>query len=118
MRVAVGDKLQFVFHHKRRVQVVRVDGDTQEREEAVFGRDNLVVNLSATLAVKVKTVRGGIASDKAYRTDFQVVAVFVVDSQFMCGRAQRGENRVEKDGVSREFELQVGIGIDLAVLLA
>jgi hypothetical protein len=42
----------------------------------------------------------------------------VVDPQFMRGRAQRGENGVEKNRVGREFQFQIGVGIDCAVLLA
>ena len=41
--VTIGDKLQFVFHYKGCVQVVRVDGDAHEGEEAVLGRDYFVV---------------------------------------------------------------------------
>ena len=85
--VAIGDEFQFVFHHKRSVQVVRVDGDAQEGEKAVLGRNDFVVNLGGTLAVKVEAERGGVAFCQAYGTDFQVVAVLVVDSQFMSGRA-------------------------------
>ena len=85
LRVAVGDKLYFVFHHERRVQVVRVDGDAHEGEEAVFGRDDLVVKLSGILAVHVEAVRGGVTAFQSYRADFQVVAVAVVDSQFVGG---------------------------------
>ena len=85
LRIAIGDELQFVFHHERRVEVVRVDGDAQEREEAVVGRDDLVINLGGTFAVEVETERGGVASDKTYGTDFQVVAMRVVDPQFVCG---------------------------------
>ena len=83
--VAIGDKLQFVFHHEGRVQVVRVDGDAQEREKAVLGRDDLVVNLGGTFAVKVEAERRGVAAGKTYRADFQVVAMTVVDHQFVRG---------------------------------
>ena len=116
--VAVGNEFKFVFYDKRGVQVVRIDGDTQEREEAVVGRDDLVINLGSTLAVKVEAERGIVTSDKTYGADFQVVAMRVVDPQFMRGRAQRGENGVEKNRVGREFQLQIGVGIDCVVLLA
>ena len=118
LRVAVGDEFQFVFHHKGRVQVVRVDSHAQEREKAVFGRDDFVVNLSGTLAVKVETERGGVASAEADGTDFQIVAMRVVDSEFVRGRAQRGENGVKQNRVCRKLQFQVGIGVDLVVLLA
>jgi hypothetical protein len=36
----------------------------------------------------------------------------------MCGRAQRGEHRVEHDCVSREGEFQVGVAADLMFFLA
>ena len=117
LRIAIGDELQFVFHHERRVEVVRVDGDAQEGEEAIVGRDDLVINLGGTFAVKIETERGIVASDKTYGTDFQVVAMRVVDSQFVCGRAQRGKNSVEENCVGREFQLQIGVGIDRVVLL-
>ena len=116
--VAVGDELQLVFHHERRVQIVRVDGDAQEGEEAVLGRDDLVVNLGGTLTVKVEAERRAVALDEAYRADLQVVAMAVVNHQFVGGRTQRSENGVEQDGVRRKLQLQVGIGIDLVVFLA
>ena len=79
LRVAVGDELQLIFHHERRIEVVRVDGDAQEREETVLGGTDFVVNLGGTLAVKVEAERGSFAPGKAYGTDFQVIAVLVVD---------------------------------------
>ena len=109
LRVAVGDKLQFVFHDEGRVQVVRVDGDTHEREEAVASRDGLVVKLGAVLAIEVESVRRTVAAKQANRTDVQVAVAMVVDFQLVRGRAQRGEHCVEQDRVSREAELQVGV---------
>ena len=87
LRVAIGNELQFVFHHERRVEVVWVDGDAQEGEKAVVCRNDLVIKLGGTLAVKVEAERGSFASNKAYRADYLVVAVLVIDSQLMGGRA-------------------------------
>ena len=71
----------------------------------MFGWDDFVVKLGGTLAVKVETERGIVAFDETYRADLQVVAILIVDSQLMRGRAQRGENRVKKYRVSRKIQL-------------
>ena len=51
--VAVGDKQNAVFHYKRCTLVVGVNGHVEEREQAVFGRDKLIVKLRAALTIDI-----------------------------------------------------------------
>ena len=103
LRILVDCKAQVIFDKNGCVFLVRVNIDLDENEEAVTSVELDILELREVVFSVHIDFEGGVVIEP-YIADSQCVGIAVIDHQAQCGCADRGKDRVKRDGVLREGE--------------
>ena len=94
------------------VQVVRIDGDTQESKQTVVCRNDFIIEFRARNTVNIEAQRGTFAASNMDVTDIQGHIMRIVNHQFVRCGTERSENRVEKQRIGRKLQFKTAVGAD------